>query len=136
VLPDALSLDAALTDSVTAWHRTDSEIAVELGRVLIDSWRHSLEGGIGLGLGYRYYRPVLDPDEASSQRDDIGIQTSQGYLLLGYGYHFGHLRGSALQLEIKYGWGRFTEYHSPRWFADDWSVRLAFVKHQLRLPGG
>jgi len=123
-------------DSVTTWQRTDAAIAVELGRVLVSGWRHSLEAGCGLSYGSRHYHPGTDPDEPPHQRDDLRIRNGQASVLLGYGYHFGSLGGSVLQLELKYGWVRWAEYHSPRWFVADWSVRLVFSRHRLDLPHG
>lgn len=123
-------------DSASTWHRTDTAIVVEAGRVLVSGWRHSLEGGLGLSYGSGHYHPGTDPDELAHLREDLRIPNGQASLLLGYGYHFGSLGSSVLKLELKYGWVRWVEQHSPRWFVADWSVRVVFGRHRLDLPSG
>jgi hypothetical protein len=143
------SLPATLqADSLAAWSRTDTDIALEFGRSLVSSWHHTLDLGLGLGYGHRVYHILREPGEPgepdepgkSDEPDGTGvvnemqrIRNGQAFIVLGYGYHFGRWGASALGLELKYSCGRFEEEVRPRWFQDDWSLRLVFTRHRLRL---
>jgi hypothetical protein len=131
LLPD--SLLANVTDR---WNYSDHRVALEIGLDLASSWRHTLGLGFGLGYGTRFYRRDRHPSLKSHSGETLKLKYGQTYFILGYGYHFGRWGDLSLGFEMTVTSSKFALSDHPERFEDDFSLRMVFTKHELRLPGG